>query len=173
MRELERCCPARRWVPLLFGAAGVILGVAHPLLDAWLPGAKPRGGSDPSWTFVLLGITAFVLEYWASGVLEQPLMGQRLGPLPALDVALAAPAVALWWAADGSRQGLFMACLTAVAGPAVEVGLINVLHLYSYSHPWALGIPSWIWAVYFAGGPAVGNLGRKVSAVLVQKRLQE
>ena len=61
-----------------------------------------------------------------------------------------------------------MACLTAVAGPAVEITLINWLHLYAYTHPAVLGVPTWIPWVYFAGAPAVGNLGRKVAAQLTQ-----
>eukprot|EP00887_Chlorella_sp_A99_P001118 scaffold14.g1118.t1 len=147
---LETCW----WVPLLFGAAGVILGVAHPLLDAWLPESRPRWGTDPSWAVVVLGIAVFVLQYAASGILE-PQLGHSLGPLPALDALLAGVAWAHWAAFDGTRQGLFMACLTAVAGPAVEVGLINGLHLYHYTHAQAAGIPLWIPWVYFCGAPAV------------------
>jgi hypothetical protein len=45
---------------------------------------------------------------------------------------------------------------------------INGLHLYTYSHPDVLGIPSWIMWVYFCGAAAVGNLGRRVRAELVE-----
>lgn len=62
--------------------------------------------------------------------------------------------------------GLFMAVLTAVTGPITEVFLINKLGLYHYSHPNVWGVPTWIPWVYFCGSPAVGNLGRKVTAVL-------
>ena len=117
-------------------------------------------------------------------------------------------------------QGAFMAALTAVAGPAMEMSLINGLHLYSYQHnAWVrstpllqhalpafppdphaapstpplpahppftafflhpprsrhptqvLGTPSWICWVYACGGPAVGNLGRRVSAELQRQRM--
>lgn len=61
---------------------------------------------------------------------------------------------------------MFMAVLTAVAGPATEMFLINKLGLYHYSHATWAGIPTWIPSVYFCGSPAVGNLGRKVKAVL-------
>jgi peptidoglycan/LPS O-acetylase OafA/YrhL len=159
---------------LLFAVAGVILGVSHPVLDSWQQGRggqQPRGGADPSWTLVLAAIALFVLQYAASGGLEGPLLGQTLtGGLPTLDIVLAAAAVAIWWAFDATPQGLAMACLTAVAGPAVEVALINGLHLYAYTHPAVLGVPTWIAWVYFAGGPAVGNLGRRVSSSLVQRR---
>lgn len=207
---LETCW----WVPLLFGVAGVILGVAHPLLDERLPQFRPRGtnettaaaatavvaaavsasaaeirspssggqggtsattpntltGRETPWPIVLTCIACFVAQYGASGALEQPLMGVTLplsGGVPALDALLAAAAVATWAAFDATPQGGFMALLTAVAGPAVEVVLINGLHLYSYSHPdTPVGIPLWIAYVYACGGPAVGNLGRRVAQTL-------
>lgn len=97
-------------------------------------------------------------------MLEQPLLGQTLGPtpVPALDGLLAASALAHWYAFDRTPQGFGMAALTAVCGPLVEIGLINLLGLYDYSHPLVLGVPTWIPWVYFCGGPAVGNLGRRV-----------
>lgn len=166
---LYRC----RWVPVLFAVAGVILGVSHPLLDAWQlrrGGAQPRGGVAPSWPFVLAAVALFVLQYGASGALEQPLLGQTLpGGVPALDAVLLAAGIGLWWGFDATPQGLAMACLTAAAGPAVEVGLIQGLHLYSYTHPAVAGVPTWIPWVYFAGGPAVGSLGRRVSASLMKR----
>jgi hypothetical protein len=68
-----------------------------------------------------------------------------------------------------------MSALTALGGPALEVFLINVLGLYSYSHPVLLGaVPTWIAWVYFAGGPAVGLLGRRVRASLAgQQKARE
>ena len=179
-------------MPLLFGVAGIILGVSHPLLDAWQherqqqqqheqqqppaglpPGGQPRWGAAPPWSVVLLGIALFVCQYAASGALEQPLAGATLGPLPALDVLLAAVALAHWAAFDGSVQGFGMAALTAVAGPAVEAVLINWWALYDYTHPVVLGEPTWIAWVYFCGGPAVGNLGRRVSADLLARQLKQ
>ncbi len=119
----------------MFALAGIIIGLGTPLLDAWQAeqgGDAPRGGTNPSWPFVLTAIALFVLQYAASGALEQPLLDVTLlGGLPALDCLLAATAIALWAAFDGTRQGLFMACLTAVCGPAVEITLINVFHLYA------------------------------------------
>lgn len=114
---------------------------------------------------MLLCIALFVTQYGLSGLLEGPLLGQRLpalgAQLPALDVLLAACALATWAAFDASAQGFGMSALTALCGPAVEVVLIS-FGLYHYSHPEVLGVPSWIGWVYFAGGPAVGNLGRRV-----------
>jgi hypothetical protein len=193
----------------------------------------------------MVGISAFVLQYAASGALEMPLLYKGVAGVPALDTLLCGTALLHWYAFDRSPQGehcaflalaivkfpypsakyelcppcrprlsyllsihfqfgisvfsteswfsftcitvcsrpqstqratgptalqlcagMFMAVLTAVAGPATEVVLINKLGLYHYSHATQAGIPTWIPSVYFCGSPAVGNLGRKVKAVL-------
>ena len=69
--------------------------------------------------------------------------------------------------------GLFMASLTALAGPVVEILLIQQLHLYHYNHAGPIGVPNWIAWVYFCGSPAVGNLGRKVRAELLSQNKQQ
>ena len=51
------------------------------------------------------------------------------------DVILLAYALAVWRGLDNTAQGFAMSLLTAVAGPAVEVFLINMLGLYHYEHP--------------------------------------
>lgn len=51
------------------------------------------------------------------------------------DAILLAYGLVVWRCLDGTPQGLAMSCLTAVAGPAVEVLLINILGLYAYTHP--------------------------------------
>lgn len=163
------------WTPLLFALAGVIIGAGTPALDELLSSSKPDETKDnridPSWTVVLIGITAFVLQYWASAELDAPLLGQTLGatPVPAIDAVLGVAAVATWAVLDATPQGLFMSGLTAVAGPTVEMILISQ-GLYHYAHPQFLGlVPTWIAWTYFAGGPAVGNLGRKVVAELKRR----
>jgi hypothetical protein len=105
-----------------------------------------------------------VLQYGLSGILEQPTLGQTLPgtSIPTLDTVLFTYALLHWTVFDRTPQGFAMAAMTAVCGPAVEMFLINVLGLYQYSHPVVLGVPTWIPWVYFCGGPAVGNLGRRV-----------
>jgi hypothetical protein len=169
---------------LLFGVAGLILGVSVPLLDDLAAGRTAADApqqqqqqqskqllrmglqQDGSWPWVLLCISLFVTQYWLSGVLEQPLLGQTLAEglgVPTLDVVLLAYALLHWGVFDGTPQGFAMAALTAVCGPAVEVLLVNELGLYHYMHPVVAGaVPTWIPWVYFCGGPAVGNLGRQV-----------
>jgi hypothetical protein len=159
---LETCW----WVPLAFGGAGVILGAAHPALDrAWGGGAR----QPPGWAAVLLSVAAFVACYDFSGQLAQEAALVGSGhDFSSVDLPLAACAVASFVAFERSRGGLFMMLLLAVIGPAVEIGLINVLHLYSYTHPDFMGIPSWIPWVYAAGGPPNGALGRQVLSTLQQ-----
>ena len=69
--------------------------------------------------------------------------------------------------------GFLLAALTSLCGPAIEVALINIGHQYHYSHPDFAGIPGWIGAVYFCGGPAVGNLGRVINLTLQADQHEE
>ena len=155
------------WVPLLFGVAGIILGASHPLLDVATYG-RPR--PPPGWRNTLLCIACFVLCYELSGVLDEAAAARALtrgAPelterLAAIDVPLTVNALAIWAIFERTPGGAIMALATAVGGPLIEVGLINVLGLYHYSHPDLAGIPLWIPQVYAAGAPAVGNLGRQV-----------
>ena len=79
---------------------------------------------------------------------------------------LAAIAAGTFLIFERSRGGLFMMALLFVIGPVVEIGLINQVGLYEYTHPDFMGIPSWICWVYAAGGPANGALGRQVLSML-------
>jgi hypothetical protein len=124
---------------------------------------------------VLACIALFCLQYALSGWLHQQLLfgsgggdgvaqpGSLSPPptWPAEDAVLYLSAAALWRAFDRTPQGAFMAALTAVCGPLVEIGLINGLHLYAYAAPQVAGVPTWICWVYAAGGPAVGSLGAR------------
>ena len=73
---------------------------------------------------------------------------------------------------ERSPGGLFMMFLLATIGPVTEIGLINQLKLYSYTHADFAGIPSWITWVYAAGGPANGALGRQVLHELTSRRAE-
>lgn len=130
------------------------------------------GGIDPSWPFVLASVLFFVLQYFLSGALERPFADTHvLGSLPALDCLLFGYALAHYFVFDNTRQGLFMAALTAICGPLIEIALINGLGLYHYLHPDIAGVPTWIPWVYFCGSPAVGSLGRRIwSAVRADAR---
>ena len=152
---LETCW----WVPVAFGGAGVVLGVAHPALDRrWGGGPRP----PPGWPAALLSIACFVACYELSGVLAQAAAARGAHDFASLDLPLLINAGAIFLIFERSWGGLLMMALLATIGPAVEIGLINQLHLYAYTHPDVLGIPSWIPWVYAAGGPANGSLGRQI-----------
>ena len=176
------------WVPLLFGGAGVVIGLGHTFGDslrlktgaisdtfegvakkyfiAKCPG-RPVTGWEPSTGTVALAISFFALNYFVSGVFATT-ADPPFPDLPrvSIDLILGFWGFSCWYGFDRTAQGLFMAGLTAVAGPLAEIGLINVGHLYQYSNPDFLGIPSWIIWVYFCGSPAVGLLARRVRAEL-------
>ena len=123
-----------RWVPFLFGVAGVILGLGHSTLDAVQAARKvgqstaktllckahanpilnprvplqpsgPLHSTNPSWAVVSVGIAAFVLQYAASGALEEPLLHGQIAGLPALDVLLSSIAILHWYMFDRTSQG--------------------------------------------------------------------
>lgn len=175
--DLETCW----WVPLLFGLAGIIIGVGYPVLNEAVNPPAP-GAKGPGWATVLACIALFVAQYDLSGVLDQSLAGAfdaayagSRTQLPyVIDAVLAIYALALWAVFDGSLVGFALSSVTALGGPAIEIFLIRGLGLYSYAHPTVLGcIPSWIPWVYFAGGPAVGLLGLQVWAQLKQQLQQQ
>ena len=125
---------------------------------------KPAFGFKPGWIAVNVCIGVFSFQYLASGILASPQSPLVDGFLPyhLVDFILCVWALSTWRVFDGTAQGFFMASLTAVAGPAAEIVLINYGHLYAYSHSDVFGIPTWIPWVYFCGGPAVGNLSRQI-----------
>lgn len=166
-------CQTAAWVPPLFGLAGIIIGTLYVILDGLLQ--SPPESLAPSGTKVLLGIACFVLQYWLSGVLLGPggvlLQGLALGDVPGgvttwllggSQVLLWILALAHWRFFDNTRTGAIVSALTALGGPLIEISILNFpgWDVYAYALPDILHIPSWITAVYFCGGPAVGNLAR-------------
>lgn len=138
---LETCW----WVPLLFGVAGVILGVGHPLLDD-ADGSVPDEVASPSPSVAVAAVAAFSADYWLSGELAARAAAVGGPHIPSVDAPLATLAVVLWLAFDRTRGGLFLAALTAVCGPLIEVALINLGGLYAYTWPdeGFANTPSWI-----------------------------
>ena len=157
------------WVPIAFGGAGLILGVAHPLLDRRWDGG-PR--APPGWTSALVNTASFVATYELSGVLAQAAAARGgAHDYLSVDLPLLACAVAIYATFERpQRGGLFMMTLLAIIGPLVEILLINGPHLYAYTHPDVAGIPTWIPWVYAAGGPANGALGRQILHDLQQQQ---
>jgi len=147
------------WVPPMFALAALIIGA----IDVAVDGAAPR----PSGRRVAAGVAAFVAVYAASA------FG---GGAPPLGLGLDARAVsaALWPLAlglaawEGSAGGAVAGAATALGGPAIEIALLGgggafpepFGPLYAYARPDVWGVPAWIPAVYFAGGPAVALVSR-------------
>jgi len=72
----------------------------------------PLHGLNPPWSLVMIGISAFVLQYAASGGLEVPLLYQAVAGVPALDTLLCGTALLHWYAFDRSPQGEHCAFMT-------------------------------------------------------------
>jgi len=155
--------------------AGVIIGALYILLDEVFA-TKPEA-KCPSLLTVVAGIACFILQYFLSGVLLGPL-GPDVGfggssvlgsvMLRNSEVVLWLSALLHWGVFDCTSSGFIVAILTAIGGPLIEIGLLNIppWQLYAYALPDILGIPTWIAAVYFCGAPAVGNLARLVHSKL-------
>jgi len=79
-------------------------------------------------------------------------------------------------AAFHSQTGLIVGLLTMLSGPALEMALIKFTDLYHYSMPDSVGlllVPSFIFPVYLAGAPAVGNLARLTYQWLLERAEEE
>lgn len=144
------------WVPFLFSFAGFVMSALILILDNVKLQQNKEDSVKLSGPKVLYGISFFASQYYVSGLLDSL---NILTPLQ-INVVLSILAWLGYWWFDGSRAGLILAALTAVAGPVVEIGIINILHIYYYTNADFYGICSWIPAVYFLGGQAVGNLTR-------------
>ena len=143
------------WVPLLFGFAGLLMSAIILNADRILDTREDV--RSPSWPTVLYGISLFSGQYYLSGLLDNSLMNSG-----EIDLILKIIAGVGFLLLDRSKSGLFLAVATAVGGPLAEIFLINIPHLYQYTHTDLYGIPVWIPWVYFLGAPAVGNLARRI-----------
>ena len=152
------------FVPPLFGLAGIIVGGLYLALDAVIDETQGSNLSamEPSGPLILTGISYFTFQYWLSGLLAGGLHASLL----LVHGVLAATMAGSWVLFDGTLTGLLVGLATALGGPAIEFGLINQLHLYTYADADMWGTASWIPWVYGAGAPAVGNLARGYRALL-------
>lgn len=144
------------WVPVLFAFAGWIMSYIQLVTDKFWESEGQKITPTP-WG-VLYGISAFSAIYWLSGLLDS----QQVDPY-AINLILSASSAAsyIYFDFGGTKAGLLLAVATAISGTLAEVALTSV-GLYQYTHADVLKIASWIPAVYFAGGPAVGNLARYI-----------
>uniref|UniRef100_A0A7S1UIV9 Uncharacterized protein n=1 Tax=Phaeomonas parva TaxID=124430 RepID=A0A7S1UIV9_9STRA len=146
---------SQAWVPGLFAVAGLLISLLYATFDARVPSDEAKIMRNIGAMRVRVGIFMFALQYAASGALQ---MAGVLGVKASLILWIWA--LSFWAIFDGTKAGMLTSAITALGGPALEYFLINKLGLYTYLLADWKGMCSWIPAVYFMGGPAVGNLYR-------------
>lgn len=142
------------WVPLLFGSAGVAVGLPRAALER----LRATPTSTPSSRSAAEGMGLFVLAYALSGVVP------AVGPVPvnvARALALLAVFAVTWWRHDRTALGLGLACSTGLGGCVVEVNL-SAAGAFEHLQPTKLGIPLWLPLLYATAQVGVGNLGRRL-----------
>ena len=141
------------WVPLIFGCAGLAIGLSHPQMDRLLGAPQQRPGSR-SLDLVVFGIAAFLGIYAMTAY--APLV-----PEGSLDVLIAVSALLMWGLLDRTWQGLVLAVLTALVGTTTEILLVK-LGAFEYLPPknGLFGVLTSLPWLYISASVAVGNLGR-------------
>ena len=139
------------WTPLIFGLAGLSVGLSYPLAER-LTGRRP--GRRLSWTEVGAGFAVFAALYAMSGYLP-------VSNAAKLVVLLVGAAVLFGWLAR-TALAFVLAVLTAVVGPLVEAALVHA-GLFGYREPDVLGFAMWLPALYASGSIAFGAVGYKVT----------
>jgi hypothetical protein len=138
------------WTPLIFGLAGLAVGLSYPLAER-LTGRRP--GRRLSWVEACAGFATFAGLYATSGYLA-------VSNAAKLVVLAAGAAVLFVWLAR-TTMALVMALLTALIGPLVESALVHA-GLFVYREPDVLGFAMWLPALYASGSIAFGAVGQKV-----------
>jgi hypothetical protein len=139
------------WTPLIFGLAGLSVGLSYPLAER-LTGRRP--GRRLSWTEVGAGFAVFAVLYAMSGYLP-------VSNAAKLVVLLVGAAVLFVWLAR-TALAFVLAVLTAVIGPLVEAALVHA-GLFGYREPDVLGFAMWLPALYASGSIAFGAVGSKMT----------
>jgi hypothetical protein len=138
------------WTPLIFGLAGLSVGLSYPLAQR-LTGRRP--GRRLSWGEVCAGFAAFAGLYAMSGYLPAS------NAVKLVVLVTGAAALFVWLARTGVALGLAVG--TAVIGPLVEAALVHA-GLFGYREPDVLGVAMWLPALYACGSIAFGAVGQKV-----------
>jgi hypothetical protein len=143
------------WTPLLFSVAGALLaqlglGARQCQYSAWLVWR--------TWA----GVIWFTFQYWLSAYLDTVTRWDT----QAIGLTLTVMLFVQWIIVGASTTTeLGTAISTALLGPALELWLIDALHLYRYTHPEAwCSVPLWIVPIYAGGSLAVQQLARCIAA---------
>ena len=135
------------WVPALFAAAGVAIGLSHAGLERALDVRR----AAPTPPALLAGLAILGLAWVASGAL--PCAYATTG------LVLAAVAVGVWWTLDRTALGVVLAVATAAVGTGVEAALAHA-GVFHYLRPDMGPVASWLPWLYVVASVTVGNLGR-------------
>ncbi len=137
------------WVPLLFGAASIGLGLARPLWERVLA----RTSRPPQWIDVTLGMVWFAAAYAVSSWQDTPVLHRSM--------LLLAIALIIWRRVDRSAVGVLQAGISAVVGPLVESALVQA-GAFHYAQPDFAGVAGWLPCLYLCTASAVGALGKRL-----------
>eukprot|EP00981_Chlorochromonas_danica_P005400 scaffold1091_cov164-Ochromonas_danica.AAC.23 len=165
------------WTPALFAVAGAVMSYLtfrfdqipwpNRLATSSSSSSSPSSSLPPPWPIIFCSIAFFSLQYYLSGLLDHE--GVEVA---VIHMVLASQAVLGLFAFDRSPSGLLLGLATAMAGPLVEIAVVNLTHAYHYVHADAFGVCSWIPWVYLMGAPAVGNLARAIKSLQKQSTAQ-
>jgi hypothetical protein len=133
------------WVPLLFGAAAVAIGVSHPFVDPLLHQRRspPLINSIAELAWLLL---AYLLS---AGALDT---FTKTGLLLLIYLNF-------WLLSGHAWQNLVFSIATAITGTLIEMILVSA-GAFAYLHPDWFGVPYWLPCIYAIASLAVGDMGR-------------
>ena len=135
------------WVPLLFGAAIVIIVYSHPLVDPLLHHRRHRPLLNSiialAWIPLAYLISASVFDTFT-----------KTGLLLLIYINF-------WLLTRGGWQTIVLSLVTAITGTLIEMILVAA-GAFSYLHPDLLGVPYWLPRMYACASLALGDLGRSL-----------
>jgi hypothetical protein len=138
------------WFPFLL--AGAVLLAAWSAERIGIPAARKRGRAD-----VITGAALVLALYALTAVL-------RGEPATVSVVLTGALAVAIWSWWDPSPGALLVASVAAVAGPLVEIGIVELdLAAYAEDADDLGGVAPWLPCLYFAAGAVAARLWAAVA----------
>ena len=130
------------WVPLIFGAATLLIGVSHFKLH-------PMPESPP--TAFLGSFVFFVLSYFVTATL--PILSQINAFILFVFYLIS------WGLFDRTLVSIVLALITAIIGCTVESSL-GWIGQYHYTTPDFFRVPFWLPALYLNASATGGFLGR-------------
>ncbi len=144
----EHINPLLDWTSyLLFGFAGLIIGMVAIAFDKFLRDTAPQ----PGWPNALSAAALLGVFYFISACM---FLSNSV-----ILIILIFGAVLTWWLYDRTWQAILAALLVAAGGTAVEITLIH-LNVYYYARPQFMGVAFWLPALYCIASIATGQLAR-------------